>query len=87
MGSCSGARKNEGLDVGEKIIEAVLGKTSDTGQKFEGDLSRFAGVWKGSGRGTGMELTFAVDSAGNLTALNKGAKKPDTLRALGGEPV
>ena len=76
---------NEGLDVGEAIIEAVLGKKTAEGQKFEGDLAQFAGEWQGIGRGEQMEMTVAVDSAGNLTSQMKGSKDLDTLRYVGGD--
>jgi len=76
---------NEGLDVGEAIIEAVLGKKTAEGQAFEGDLGQFAGEWKGIGRGQPMEMTVAVDSAGNLTTQMKGSKELDTLRHVGGD--
>jgi CubicO group peptidase (beta-lactamase class C family) len=76
---------NEGLDVGEAIIEAVLGKKVAEGQTFEGDLGQFAGEWHGVGRGQPMEMTVAVDSAGNLTTQIKGSKELDTLRYVGGD--
>jgi hypothetical protein len=76
---------NEGLDVGEAIIEAVLGKKVAEGRTFEGDLGQFAGEWHGVGRGQPMEMTLAVDSAGNLTSQMKGSKELDTLRYVGGD--
>lgn len=76
---------NEGLDVAEDIIEAVLGKKPADEKKFEGDLSQFTGTWTGTGRGEPMELTIAADSAGHLTAQMKGSKNVDTLRYAGGD--
>lgn len=76
---------NEGLDLAEAIIEAVLGEPPVEAKPFEGDLAQFAGTWQGIGRGQPLEITVAVDSAGQLTAQMKGAKDVDTLRYVQGD--
>lgn len=72
---------NEGLDVGEELVEAVLGRKTSADAKLD-DARAYAGEWKGTGRGQPMELTIA-DVGGTLTMQAKGAPKPDTLHYLG----
>lgn len=60
------------------IAEAVLGSPLEAGTSYEGDLSRFAGVYTGRGRGRPTELTIAVDGS-RLTAK---MSPRDSARAL-----
>ncbi|MBC7897939.1 MAG: beta-lactamase family protein [Cytophagaceae bacterium] len=73
---------NQGLDVGEALVAAVLGTKAAPAATLD-DAKAYAGEWKGTGRGQPMELTIAADSAGTVTMLPKGAPKPDTLHYLG----
>lgn len=76
---------NQGLDVGEDLVSAVLGTKAAGPAKIEGDPKVYAGDWKGTGRGEPMAVTISADSAGTLTMLPKGAPKPDTLHYLGND--
>ena len=70
-------------DVGEAIIEAVLGKAADDAKPLEGDINDFAGTYKGVGRGRPTEAVLAVD--GSVLTLKAGPGKPDTLRYIGND--
>jgi len=71
------------LDVGEAIVEAVLGKGADDTKAFDGDLSDFAGTYKGVGRGQATEAVVAV--AGSALTIKQGPEKPDTLHYIGND--
>lgn len=73
----------EGLDVGEPIIEAVLGKAPDDTKPVDGDLNDYAGTYKGHSRGRPMEAVFTVE--GSALVLKAGPGKPDTLRYIGND--
>jgi CubicO group peptidase (beta-lactamase class C family) len=53
-------------EIARAIVEAVLGKGRDPGQRYEGDLSQFAGSYEGVGRGRRTTATIAA-SGGALT--------------------
>ncbi len=74
----------EDLDVGEAIIEAVLGKAADDTRPVEGDINDYAGTYKGNGRGRPMEVVMAVEGTA-LTMKDGGPGKPDTLRYIGND--
>lgn len=79
---------NEGADVAEAIIEAVLGKQpAPETVTFEGDLNQLTGTWVGVGRGQPMEYILAVDSAGQLTGKMAGgpAGAPGTVLTYRGK--
>jgi hypothetical protein len=69
-------------DAAAAIAEAVLGKTDDEGRPFNGDLSELAGVYKGPGPGSPMELTIAV-AGDQLTMKSPFADSARTLTYLG----
>jgi len=73
----------QGLDVGEPIIEAVLGKAPDDTRPIEGDINDYAGTYKGHGRGSNMNVVMAVD--GTVLTMKDGPGKPDTLRYVGND--
>lgn len=71
----------EDLDVGEDIIEAVLGPAPSRAAEFTGSLDEYAGTWKGTGRGRPLEIVLAADS-GRLT-MKQGRGKPEALTFVG----
>ena len=71
------------LDVGEAIVEAVLGKAPDDTKAFEGDLKEFVGTWKGVGRGSATEAVLAVE--GSVLTMKAGGPTPDTLHYVGND--
>jgi CubicO group peptidase (beta-lactamase class C family) len=73
----------DGLDVGEPIIEAVLGKPADDTKPIEGDINEFSGTWKGVGRGRPTEAVLTVEGA--VLTLKAGPGKPDTLHYVGND--
>ena len=71
------------LDVGEAIVEAVLGKGPDDTKPLEGDLKDFVGTYKGVGRGRPTEAVLAVD--GSVLTVKAGPGNPDTLHYVGSD--
>jgi CubicO group peptidase (beta-lactamase class C family) len=71
------------LDVGEPIIEAVLGKAADDTKPFEGDLQDLVGTWKGVGRGRPTEAVLTVD--GSVLTSKQGPGGVDTLHYVGND--
>ena len=71
------------LDVGEAIIEAVLGKAPDDTKPLEGDINDYAGTYKGVGRGRGTDATVAVE--GSVLTLKAGPGSADTLHYVGND--
>lgn len=71
------------LDVGEDIIEAVLGAAPDGAQPLSGDAAEYAGTWAGRGRGRAMEVKISADS-GQVTMV-QGNGTPDTLTYIGND--
>jgi CubicO group peptidase (beta-lactamase class C family) len=71
------------LDVGEAIIEAVLGPAPADSVAFTGNLADYTGTWAGRGRGRGMNVVVAADS-GRLT-LKQGEGKPEPLIFVGND--
>jgi CubicO group peptidase (beta-lactamase class C family) len=71
------------LDVGEEIIEAVLGKAADDTKPVEGDINDFAGTYKGNSRGRAMNASITVSGSNLLMSSGEGA--PDTLRYIGND--
>jgi CubicO group peptidase (beta-lactamase class C family) len=56
-------------DLARQITEAVLGKAPDRSRPFEGDLTQFAGDFRGKGRGLPTTLHIAV-SGNQITLTN-----------------
>jgi len=73
-------------DLAREIADAVLGTVSERAPTFNGDLSSFAGIFEGVGRGRPTTVTIAAD-AGALTMKGAGppAAPPQTLTYRGGD--
>ena len=72
------------LDVGEKIVEAVLGPAPADAATFSGSLDDYTGTWAGKGRGRPMEVVIAAEG-GKLTFKDGRQEKPDTLVYVSGD--
>jgi CubicO group peptidase (beta-lactamase class C family) len=71
-------------DGARNIAEIVLGPSKEApGQAFTGDLSPFAGTYRGVGRGLPIQLAVAVEG-GRLVARIGPQQNPRPLRYLGG---
>ena len=71
------------LDVGEEIVEAVLGKGPDDTKPVEGDINDYAGTYKGHSRGRPMEAK--ITAAGSNLLMSGGPGAPDTLHYVGND--
>ncbi|MGQ0649893.1 MAG: serine hydrolase domain-containing protein [Gemmatimonadaceae bacterium] len=74
----------------ESIAESVLGKPKVETRVFDGDLNRYAGTYRGRGRGRPAELSFSVDGKNLLMSRRaQGGPAPmpqrDTLLYAGGD--
>src|SRR5260370_31821827 len=62
-------------DLAREIAEAVLGKAPDRSRPFEGDLTQFAGDFRGKGRGRPTTVHIAV-SGNQITFTNTEIPRP-----------
>src|SRR6266850_3140225 len=74
------------LSLHDALPISVLGTVSERAPTFNGDLSSFAGIFEGVGRGRPTTVTIAAD-AGALTMKGAGppAAPPQTLTYRGGD--
>jgi hypothetical protein len=65
-------------EIGRQISDWMLGKEEDKATEFTGDVAKFAGVFKGRGRGRDLEITIEVNDKQMVAKYGEG--KPDTLK-------
>jgi CubicO group peptidase (beta-lactamase class C family) len=73
-------------EVTNSIAEVALGKKEPKSVAFTGDLSQFAGTYKGVGRGRQQSITVSADSGKlMIQALGPGGNRARPARYVGGE--
>jgi CubicO group peptidase (beta-lactamase class C family) len=71
--------------ITQRIAEVIYGKWTRSGVAFTGNLSEYAGEYRGVGRGQPLTVRIEADSSGKALMLRRGNAAPTPLLYLGNE--